>query len=538
MKTRNILALALTALLVFSIAATFLPTISAQTSGQVSSYAYLIIEPNPVGVGQTTYIAMIVDVPLPSAAENNDIRRHDYQLTITAPDGTVQTKSFARVADTTGAQSTSFTPTMTGTYTFSFNYPGQNYTWTTAQGGSAAYLGYQFLPATATGTLTVQQDAVQPTADSPLPTEYWTRPIYGEDFSWYALGSNWLGGNFLGTFQQSGMNYWQQSGTGPESSHIAWTTPMEDGGVVGGINTGIVGATYYSGGSYEGRFGSAIIMYGRLYYKAALSDQYANANNSATYAGSYICRDLRTGQIIWQNDSLNFNPTFAQLYDYESPNQHGVITNGYLFQTVSNPAPSTNQTWIAYDGLTGKWLFNLTDVPAAGTIAYTSQGEIVKYILNYNVATKTGSLALWNWTSANGVPASATTSNGVQLNGPGSATSYLQWRPVGKVINASTAFSWNVSITADLTGALSTQNPTIQYVLPGDILLGTTPSMAPSILTLKGTPNPYQVWTLSLADSNKGSLIWKKTYTAPSGNMTVALRPTRPSKPCLDHNYR
>ena len=66
---------------------------------------------------------------------------------------------------------------------------------------------------------------------------------------------------------------------------------------------------------------------------------------------------------------------------------------------------TANQTWIAWDSLTGKWLFNITDVPSTGTIAYTSQGEIVKYILNYNTTAKSGWLALWNWTAANGVPA-------------------------------------------------------------------------------------------------------------------------------------
>ena len=521
--------------------ATTLVTVSptnAQTKGQMASYAYLIVEPNPVGVGQTTYLAMIVDVPLPSASEANDIRRHDYQLTITAPNGTNETKTFARVADTTGAQSTSFTPDQVGTYHFTFNYPGQNYSWTTAQGGSAAYFNVTFLGATATGTLTVQQDPVSATPDSPLPTEYWTRPIYGEDSSWYILGSNWLGGNFLGTFQQGSQSFWQQSGIGPDSSHIVWTTPMEDGGVVGGINTGITGATYYSGGSYEGRLGSAIIMYGRLYYKAPLSDQYANANNSATYAGAYICRDLRTGEILWQNNNLNFNPTFGELYDYESPNQHGVIPNGYLWQTVSQT--STTQTWIAYDGLTGNWLFNITDVPSTGTIAYTSQGEIVKYILNYNNTAKSGSLALWNWTSANGVPVSSTTSNGIQLNGPGSGTNYLQFRPVGKVINASTAYSWNVTIGDIIgpgnsiipTGMLTTQNPTIQFVLPGDILFGTTPSIAAGVLSLRGTPQPYTVWTINLAgittSSTSASILWKKTYDAPAGNLTVNLGPLDP----------
>ena len=128
---------------------------------------------------------------------------------------------------------------------------------------------------------------------------------------------------------------------------------------------------------------------------------------------------------MWTND--NIYPTFGELYDYESPNQHGVLPNGILWQTYSaTPFGATTQTWIAYDADTGKWLFNLTDVPAAGSITYTSQGEIVKYILNYNPTAKSGWLALWNWTSANGVPASSTSAFGVQLNGPGSGTNYLQ----------------------------------------------------------------------------------------------------------------
>ena len=325
-----------------------------------------------------------------------------------------------------------------------------------------------------------------------------------------------LGSNYFGSFQQGGLNLWQQGGTGPDSSHIVWTAPFEDGGVVGGINTGIDGATFYSGGSYEGRFQNALIINGRLYYKAPLSDQVSVA---ATGAGAYTCRDLRTGEILWTNDAIN--PTFGELYSYESPNQHGVIPNGYLWQAVT---VGSTQTWIAWDSLTGKWLFNITDVPTTGTVAYTSQGEIVKYILNYNTTAKSGWLALWNWTAANGVPVGT----GVQAGTPTSGTNYLQFRPVGKVINASTAYSWNVTINADLTGALRTQNPTIQYVLPGDVLFGTTPSMAPGVLSLRGTVNPYQVWTLSLEDSNKGSLIWKKSFTAPSGNMTLNLGPIDP----------
>lgn len=523
---KKIATFLLAAFLIISIAAATTPT-NAQKSGEMQSFAYLIVEPNPIGVGQTTYIAMMVDVPLPGSSEANDIRRHNYKLTITAPDGTVTTRTWAVVLDTTGVQSTSFTPDQVGTYTFFFEYPGQNYTWTSPPTYLAnnAYTGVFFLGANATATLTVQEEPVPHAMDSPIPSEYWTRPLYGEDSNWYVIGSHWLGSgssytaassNYLGSFQQPGMNLWQQGGIGPDSPHILWTTPMEDGGVVGGTNTFIDGATYYSGGSYEGRFQNAIILNGRLYYKAPLSDQ---VSTGATGGGSYICRDLRTGEILWTND--NINPTFAQLYTYESPNQHGTIPNGYLWQSVTI---GSTQTWIAYDSLTGKWLFNITDVPSTGTIAYTKNGEIVKYILNYNTTTKSGWLALWNWTAAEGVPPGT----GVQAGAPGSGTNYLQFRPVGKVINASTAYSWNVTITTDLTGALRSQSPTIQYVLPEDIILGTTPSMAPGVLSLRGTVDPYQVWALSVADNNRGSLLWKKSFNAPPSNMTLRLGPLDP----------
>ncbi len=517
MNNKNKKAITLATILALFLTSTLIlvPASTAQTSGEMASYAYLIVEPNPVGVGQTTYIAMMIDTPLPSSSESNDIRRHDYKLTITAPDGKVTTQSWARVADTTGVQSTPFTPDQEGTYEILFEYPDQTYTWTREEGGNAAWTGVTFLGCDATVYLTVQADPIASTPDSPLPTEYWTRPIFGEDSNFYVVGSHWLGNtasgyapgaNQLGTFQQSGMSLWQQSGTGPDSSHIVWTVPYEDGGIVGGLNTGITGATFYSGGSYEGRFQNALIINGRLYYKQPLSDQ---VSTGATGAAAYTCRDLRTGEILWTND--NINPTFGQLYCYESPNQHGVIPNGYLFQAIGT-------TWVAYDSLTGRWLFNLTNVPAGGVLAYTSQGEIVKYILNYNTNTKTGWLALWNWTFANTVPAGL----------PGTGTNYLQYRPVGKNIDTSKAYSWNVTINSDLTGALSTQNPTIQYILPGDIILGTTPSIAPGVLSLRGTVNPYTVWALSLEDSNKGSLLWKKSYTAPSGNMTLNLGPLDP----------
>ncbi|MCW3983345.1 MAG: PQQ-binding-like beta-propeller repeat protein [Candidatus Bathyarchaeota archaeon] len=476
------------------------PLANAQSSGEFATYAYISVAPNPIGVGQTTYISVWVDVPLPSATEANDVRRHNYKLTITAPDNTTEVKTWNIIWDTTGVEFTSFTPTQLGTYTLKFEYPGQTYTWGSI---SAAWNNTKFLASSASTTLTVQEEPISGTPVTPLPTEYWSRPIFGQNHAWAQLGSHWLWGAQFGVFQMASYNLWQQSGVGPESSHIMWTYPIESGGVVGGNNVGIDESTYYSGGSYEGRFANAIIIDGKLCFKLPLS----NSQNG----GDYIAMDLRTGKELWRNATMN--PTFGELYSYESINQHGVIPNGYLWQTVTQSAGL--QTWMAIDPLTGKWIFNLTDVPSSGTMAYTEKGEIVKYILSYSTTSKTGWIALWNWTAAPGAAASA----------PGSGSGAFQFRPVGKNINCSTAYSWNKTFSGDLVG---NQAPSIVYVLPGDIILGRSSAITAGVFSTRGTPDPYTVWAMSVKDGQQGQILWKKSYPAPSGNMSRTLGPLDP----------
>ena len=217
------------------------------------------------------------------------------------------------------------------------------------------------------------------------------------------------------------------SGLGPNSAHILWTRQLETGGVAGGTYA-IPGVGFYSGGSYEGRFQNSIILYGKLYYQEPLGHSGGG--------GGFTCVDLQTGEIVWHSDNLNVYPnlastsksaaaptiaapTFAQLYDYESPNQHGVV-GGILWQTST---ASGVTTWQGFDAFTGKWVFNETGVPT-GTQAYTINGEIVRYVFNYNRTSKSGWLGLWNNTQEQ---------QGLHL-GLGTTTDAWQWRPNGKSV--------------------------------------------------------------------------------------------------------
>jgi hypothetical protein len=480
-----------------------LPVSNAQDATEITSYAYVLAIPDPVGVHQTTYITLWVDAPLPQADVDNDIRRHGYKLTITKPDGSTETREWPVIQDTTGLAFMAYTPEEVGVYTLQFDYPGQVYTWDETA-AMREWTGTVFTAASRTKTLTVQEEQLpDPISSYPLPNEYWTRPIEGQNTVWHTITSHWLGGNYLGSHQVfRGFELWQKDGIGPESPHIMWTKPIEFGGVVGGTATQVDGATYYSGGSYEGRFNNAIIMHGILYYPVPLGHSGSG--------GGYAAVDLRTGEEVWYRNDLGglsetgyWSPiSKGQLYDYEDINQHGVV-GGVLWQEIGS-------TWNAYDAFTGTWMYNLTNVPS-GFEVYTDSGEIVRYVIDADA----GWLALWNYSAA----------DDTRRGPPGSGSNYHQWRPSGKSIDTSTAYSWNASIP-DLPG---NSRPAIVAVLPGDVILGTSSAIQPSVFRFpRGTPDPYTVWALSDRPETRGDLLWIKDYPAPAGTLSLQLGPVDP----------
>ncbi|HEX9261776.1 MAG TPA: hypothetical protein VF893_04535, partial [Candidatus Bathyarchaeia archaeon] len=99
MKEKISATTAIFLLLAITVSLVAMPAALAQSTRKITSYAYVSAEPNPVGVGQTTYISVWVDASLPEALFINDIRRHDYKLTVTAPDGTKTTNSWPMKAE-------------------------------------------------------------------------------------------------------------------------------------------------------------------------------------------------------------------------------------------------------------------------------------------------------------------------------------------------------------------------------------------------------------------------------------------------------
>jgi hypothetical protein len=68
---------------VFALSTVAIPAASPHTPAwEIPTHAYISVSPNPIGVGQTAFVVFWVDrIPM-GAVVGNNIRLHNYELTI------------------------------------------------------------------------------------------------------------------------------------------------------------------------------------------------------------------------------------------------------------------------------------------------------------------------------------------------------------------------------------------------------------------------------------------------------------------------
>jgi hypothetical protein len=513
-RSRTATAIALFLIFAMAISIVALPTVNAHDPAwTIISYAYIVPAPNPVGVGQTVAIVMWIDTPLPSAGVTNDIRRHDYKLTITDPDGQTETKTWDVVSDSTSVQTFQYVPTKAGEYTLKFEYPDQTYEW----GGQ--YQNDVYKGASKTTTLTVQEEQLEPAKGSyPLPTEYWTRPIEGQNTDWYAISSNWLGRPYVpGAGASFGMpGGIQMDGIAPNSAHVMWTKPIQYGGVVGGSDLGVQGQTFYTGGSYNVRYSNPLIMYGTLYYQ----EPYGNSGGG----GDYVAVDLRTGEELWRITLTLGVPQFGYFFDYESPNQHGVLPNGVLMIPYSVGGIQTPfgtfggiPCWAAMDPRTGKLTgMNITNIPSGLGVA-GPKGEYLKYVLT-NIGNSTHPdwyLMQWNSSKVFGYYGGFGPSNWYSGTVDASMPSSYDWNVS---VNLGPG-SWGVATDFLATFPLASLDNII-LLMKG--YFGTHPGDYGGTVSTTGAD--IKAVNLDTTKGARGNILWSKHYPQAPGNNTRGIQ--------------
>jgi len=526
-------AIAIAIFLTLSMGASMMliPSASAHTPAwNIPTFAYINVAPNPVGVGQRATVIFWLNNVFDSAALANDYRFHNYKLTITAPDNTVTTQTWDTVWDSTSSQYTFYTPTQVGTYTFNFTFPGQAIN-AYSHSPTSAYINDSYLPSSASTTLTVQQEQLpSPITSYPLPEQYWTRPIYGENTDWWSISSNWLGTGSPG-YSGFGFNSRQQSypgdAVGPQTGHVMWTKPLQSGGVVGGNNFLIQGDTYFEGSAYNQRFTNPIIVNGKLYYTESLSF-------GGNQVGPTDCLDLRTGQLLWSRSDVPAL-SFAYIYDVQDPNQHGVYP-AILFSGGGGFFAFGPVTWRAFDADTGTPMFNITNVPS-GTSALGVNGEYLLYAFQ-NKGTPTSPkyyLNQWNMSKL------------WEIQYSGASTSPSVIPPItdgswtGGTVMVNTMFGpvptyvpslwdWNVSMPT------LTTSPSILYAYYGNMLICRNGSMP----TSGSSSSAYTYFGVNLNASKGaiGSILWTNTVSPPTANVTVTQGPADPTAGVFTEAYQ
>jgi hypothetical protein len=512
------------------------PNTSAHTPAwNIPTFAYINAAPNPIGVGQQVSVIMWLDKTFdPSIALSNDWRFHNYNLTIILPSGATEEHDFPTVKDTTSSQFYAYTPTVAGNYTFIFTFPGQQYN-TYSHDATSAFVNDTYLPSTANTTLTVQQDAIPAAISSyPLPTEYWTRPIYGENTNWWSISSNWLGtgaANY-GVWTNAWAMRNPGDAIGPLTGHVMWTKPLQSGGVTGGNNFAIQGDTNFEGSAYNQRYTNPIIVNGKLYYTEPRSFSGVEGIFSTvkTY-GPTDCVDLQTGQMLWSRNDVPAL-SFALIWDVQDPNQHGVYP---AILCTANMAQ-------CFDADTGDPIFNVTNSPTSASLfsggspagaavspaVMGPNGERLYYVLANAGSTTKPNWRLMQWNSSN-----LWQGSGFENGNGGTGLSPA----ISGTVDASSPNTYDYNVSASWANTI----PTIPSFVPGppspgfsvvaadygDIMLcenGTMPGLATSQFgTTSSTPYTYFAVNLNASRPGYqlGAVMWMNTVTAPAQNITV-----------------
>ncbi len=352
---------------------------------------FLSFSPNPIGVDQELLVN-VWSIPAPGAN-----RAHTgYTVTFTKPDGTKDVigpfNSF--VAD--GTNWFTYIPDQAGNWTVQFKYAGDYYPAGRYVNGvlnNSAAPGSNFMdqrdypstwykPAeTPVQKLVVQQDPVM-SWYSPLPTDYWTRPISPENREWANIG-----GNYPYAYYNT---YCRDNGpfiTGPNTAHIVWKQQEALAGMIGGE------AGTYSIAAQPGT--PSVIYLGRCYQTLTVPVNGVPTSCAVSY-------DLRTGKQYYAIPG-GITPTAISYISPTAVAGIGSIASGSFsveLITISGGAsffgPPTPARLYKIDPYTGAVTLNISLAALSSSTIYNNGLVLSTQTINATL----GQYRLINWSTA------------------------------------------------------------------------------------------------------------------------------------------
>jgi hypothetical protein len=360
---------------------------------EVATHAYMGVRPNPVGVDQTFLVNLWV-TPATHVARYLS----NYTVTIEKPSGTDVVKLDSYRGDATAWFE--YIASEVGTWRLKFDFPGGyfppgNYTvypgaFVGPQENSFTESCYYQPSSTDWIELTVQEDQVLSWPPSPLPTDYWTRPVSPENREWWPIlgnfpptgvvggGSNWPADTNI--YMNDDYDYVPYT-QAPNTSHVVWKRQDAIAGLIGGTMGQL---------SLTGRGNTPTIVYdGRCY------DTYTKVVDGVT-TNVWMCYDLRTGEEYWEKTDVSQIPTYLF---YGTLARATVPGGGAYPGLVEAELMYIGQgRIIRYDPWDGHVTFNMSIAPLSGITSNAYYNTYPFFLTVQNLGG--GEYRLINWTIA------------------------------------------------------------------------------------------------------------------------------------------
>ncbi len=512
MKTTNKTSIAIAFVLALTIAASSLTFLPITSAADYENVAYITVEPNPVGVGQevTAIFFLVMPSPIAQAGFDPAYNWANFTVKITSPSGKIENFG-PYTSDATGGAYLSYTPNEVGEYKFDFNFPGQTLSGLNYHGIPVG--PYTYGPESATTNLTVQENPVKSYETPALPTDYWTRSIYGENKNWYQISGNWLQSSYNST------GPFNPYTTAPNTAHIVWTKKQYMAGVVGGDYGDL---TYYQGPIYQNYFVPPIIIDGRLYYleREVPGDAFIGMH----------CVDIRTGNELWFQDASIVggggeggalgNSIYGQIFDAEGANGHGA--EAFFWNLAAN--------WTQFDANSGKSICTITNLPVAtgvfsdlpglsGPVRFMGGLDSMGSIITYYLDPINHWLLKWNSTTAiiTAKPMSWAASPNMTMAEDAYLPNY------GMTIDWKLGIEWNVSIPA------RPGNPAFYMGIPasdGNVLFAVSADMLNPTdnitVVAYSAKDGHELWYSDFADVfPRGSTLYQFFGPVSNGVLTI-----------------
>jgi len=365
----------------------------------VTTTPYLSVRPNPIGINQQLLVNIWI---LPAPHTQRAFK--DLKVTITKPDGQTEVITMnSYPAD--GTAWFEWVVDQIGEWKFKYEFPGMYFpagryidgNIVTATSGGAVYTSAYYTPSTTKETvITVQNDMVWSWPASPLPTDYWTRPISFDNREWWTIAGAypWYGPSGGSTWNQlypDTTPYWNDRSRftpfvqGPNTAHIAWKRQENLGGLM-------------QFGDYMGPFtltvsvGTPSIIYmGRCYQSLT------KATATGTAESVWQCYDLRTGEIIWERTGVPA-PTIIE-YDRGTPETAGGEARQMGNTGAVNLLYIGGGRLIKYSPATGALIGNYSIDPLTGSGGTYYKNGYVLGIQDLGAAAGANRYRLINWTT-------------------------------------------------------------------------------------------------------------------------------------------